>query len=188
MSATEERLLSLEDVADRLQVSDQSVRRWIKAGKLAAYKPGLEWRIRPSDLEDFLETRSYPKVQAPLPSGDPQAGRRYSPTDQEIKSLVRWLSFLEHRLNDGNLTREEIAHDLDAASAFGIRKDPALYPDEVFDKFMRLSADRTRRSRSRHAPIGGSVRRGKGSADVRKGPRHHATAPTQQPPTTQRRM
>jgi excisionase family DNA binding protein len=138
MSATEERLLSLEDVADRLQVSDQSVRRWIKAGKLAAYKPGLEWRIRPSDLEDFLETRSYPKVQAPLPSGDPQAGRRYSPTDQEIKSLVRWLSYLEHRLNEGNLAREEIAHDLDAASAFGIRKDPAQYPDEVFDKFMRL--------------------------------------------------
>ena len=138
MSASEERLLSLEDVADRLQVSDQSVRRWIKAGKLAAYKPGLEWRISPSDLEDFLETRSYPKVQAPLPSDDSQVGRRYSPTDQEIKSLGRWLSYLEHRLNEGNLTREEIAHDLDAASAFSIRKEPAQYPDEILDKFMRL--------------------------------------------------
>src|SRR5829696_4890771 len=70
MSVSEERLLSLEDVAERLQVSDQSVRRWIKAGKLAAYKPGLEWRIRPSDLEDFLETHSSPKVQAPLSSAD----------------------------------------------------------------------------------------------------------------------
>jgi excisionase family DNA binding protein len=138
MSASEERLLSLEDVAGRLQVSDQSVRRWIKAGKLAAYKPGLEWRISPSDLEDFLETRSYPKVQASLPSDDSQAGRRYSPTDQEIKSLGRWLSYLEHRLDEGNLTREEIAHDLDAASAFGIKKDPARYTDDVRHHFMRL--------------------------------------------------
>ena len=138
MSASEERLLSLEDVADRLQVSDQSVRRWIKAGKLAAYKPGLEWRISPSDLEDFLETRSYPKVQAPLPSDDLQAGRRYSPTDQEIKSLGRWLSYLEHRLNEGNLTREEIAHDLDAARAFGIGKDPALYPTDLVGNFLQI--------------------------------------------------
>jgi excisionase family DNA binding protein len=53
----EERFLSLEDVAERLQVSDRTVRRWVKDGKLAAYKPGREWRIRPSDLEEFLESR-----------------------------------------------------------------------------------------------------------------------------------
>lgn len=61
MAASEEQLLSLEDVASRLQVSDQTVRRWIKSGKLAAYKPGLEWRIKPSDLEEFLQARSSPK-------------------------------------------------------------------------------------------------------------------------------
>ena len=57
MLAAEERFLSLEDVAERLQVSDRTVRRWVKDGKLAAYKPGREWRIRPSDFEEFLETR-----------------------------------------------------------------------------------------------------------------------------------
>ncbi len=57
MLAAEDRFLSLEDVAKRLQVSDRTVRRWVKDGKLAAYKPGREWRIRPSDLEDFLESR-----------------------------------------------------------------------------------------------------------------------------------
>lgn len=57
MLAAEERFLSLEDVAERLQVSDRTVRRWVKDGKLAAYKPGREWRIRPSDLENFLESR-----------------------------------------------------------------------------------------------------------------------------------
>jgi len=62
MAASEEQLLSLDDVASRLQVSDQTVRRWIKSGKLAAYKPGLEWRIKPSDLEEFLRARSSPKA------------------------------------------------------------------------------------------------------------------------------
>jgi len=101
MSVSEERLLSLEDVAERLQVSDQSVRRWIKAGKLAAYKPGLEWRIRPSDLEDFLETHSSPKVQAPLPSAD----QRRSPTAAQldaIEGLKRYCDLLE-----GSLRRQE---------------------------------------------------------------------------------
>src|SRR5215212_1012982 len=62
MAGSDEQLLSLEDVASRLQVSDQTVRRWIKSGKLAAYKPGLQWRIKPSDLEDFLQARSFPKA------------------------------------------------------------------------------------------------------------------------------
>lgn len=63
-----EQFLGIEEVAVRLQVSDQTIRRWIKSGKLSAYKPGREWRISPDDLEEFLKSYSYPKVQAPLPS------------------------------------------------------------------------------------------------------------------------
>jgi excisionase family DNA binding protein len=92
MSVSEERLLSLEDVAERLQVSDQSVRRWIKAGKLAAYKPGLEWRIRTSDLEDFLETHSSPKVQAPLSSAD----QRRAPTPAELNAIETLKGHRDH--------------------------------------------------------------------------------------------
>ena len=55
MAASEEQFLSLEDVASRLQVSDQTVRRWVKSGKLTAYKPGLEYRIREADLQRFIE-------------------------------------------------------------------------------------------------------------------------------------
>src|SRR5215207_9320422 len=69
MAASEEQFLSLEDGASRLQVSDQTVRRWVKAGKLAAYKPGLEYRIKGSDLEEFLKTREVsPKVLRRSPS------------------------------------------------------------------------------------------------------------------------
>lgn len=58
--AAEERLYSLEEVAERLGVSERTVRRWVKAGDLPAYKPGREYRIKPVDLDEFLEER---KVQ-----------------------------------------------------------------------------------------------------------------------------
>jgi excisionase family DNA binding protein len=61
-------------------VSDQTVRRWVKAGELAAYKPGKEYRIKGSDLEEFLQTREVsPKVQSPLPEfGDGQRLSRFA--------------------------------------------------------------------------------------------------------------
>lgn len=57
MLTAEERMYSLEEVAERLQVSERTVRRWIKSGELPAYKPGREYRIIPSDLDAFLEAR-----------------------------------------------------------------------------------------------------------------------------------
>jgi excisionase family DNA binding protein len=67
---SEDRFLSLGDVAARLNVSEQTIRRWVKSGRLKAYKPGLEWRIAPEDLDEFLEMRSSPKPQA-SPSPEP---------------------------------------------------------------------------------------------------------------------
>ena len=90
MRATAERYLSLQEVGDELGVSDQTVRRWVKAGELAAYKPGKEYRIKGSDLEEFLQTREVsPKVQSPLPEfGD---GRRLSRfAEAIIAAAARW--------------------------------------------------------------------------------------------------
>jgi excisionase family DNA binding protein len=59
--------MSLQEVGNELGVSDQTVRRWVKAGELAAYKPGKEYRVKGSDLEEFLETREVgPKGPRPL--------------------------------------------------------------------------------------------------------------------------
>jgi excisionase family DNA binding protein len=66
-TATEE-LLSLPEAADRLGVSVYTVRRWIKDGKLRAFRPGKEYRIREVDLEEFLQAREVrPKGPAPSP-------------------------------------------------------------------------------------------------------------------------
>ena len=50
-----EKLLTPEQVAERLQVTERTVYGWLRRGKLPALKLGRLWRIRPEDLEAFLE-------------------------------------------------------------------------------------------------------------------------------------
>jgi excisionase family DNA binding protein len=62
----EERHLSLSEVAELMEVAERTVRRWIKAGRLKAYKPGRDYRIPESAVKDFIErSEAYPKAQAP---------------------------------------------------------------------------------------------------------------------------
>ena len=51
----EDRNLSLSAVAGSLGVSERTVRRWIKSGKLKAYKPGRDYRIPESALRELVE-------------------------------------------------------------------------------------------------------------------------------------
>lgn len=46
----------LQDVAERLGVHIQTVRKWIKQGKLKAYKPtGKKLYVKDEDLRAFIE-------------------------------------------------------------------------------------------------------------------------------------
>jgi excisionase family DNA binding protein len=56
---TPERLLTVEDVAERLQVTRESVRRYLRTKQLAGTRLGTKagWRIREADLERFMEAR-----------------------------------------------------------------------------------------------------------------------------------
>ena len=51
----DENLLTPEQVAKRLQVTERSIYWWLRRGTLPALKLGRLWRIRPEDLEAFLE-------------------------------------------------------------------------------------------------------------------------------------
>jgi len=53
----EDKLLTIEEVAEILRVSSRSVNRYIKSGRLKASKLGV-WRIKRSDLDNFLEETS----------------------------------------------------------------------------------------------------------------------------------
>ena len=54
-----DRLLTIKDVAYRLQLSERTVRRLVDAGELLAFRVGRQWRILPKDLQKYLD-RSRP--------------------------------------------------------------------------------------------------------------------------------
>jgi excisionase family DNA binding protein len=55
-----DKLLTAQEVAKRLRVSERSVMRYIKAKKLRAIKIG-QWRIKEVDLARFLNGNSNKK-------------------------------------------------------------------------------------------------------------------------------
>ena len=54
-AVTPERLLTPEQVAERLGLSVLTVRAWLRAGTLPGVKPGGRlWRMREVDLDDYI--------------------------------------------------------------------------------------------------------------------------------------
>ncbi|MDP9479767.1 MAG: helix-turn-helix domain-containing protein [Actinomycetota bacterium] len=85
---TEERV-TLQEAADTLGVSEQTARRWVKSGKLKAYRPGLRYLIPASAIQELLEEEA-PKAAAP-PSPEPERD-----PEEERRFLVRgWKLILE---------------------------------------------------------------------------------------------
>lgn len=54
---TDEKLLTPEQVAERLQVTVQTIYTWMRSGYLPSVKMGRLWRIRPDDLENFIKSQ-----------------------------------------------------------------------------------------------------------------------------------
>jgi len=51
----EERYLIPREIADTLRVDILTVYQWLRTGKLRGYKAGGVWRIKESDLTEFLQ-------------------------------------------------------------------------------------------------------------------------------------
>ncbi len=54
-----EQLLTVDQVAERLQVNEQTVRRWLRDGEITgiAFGGRTGWRIREEDVQAFLDRR-----------------------------------------------------------------------------------------------------------------------------------
>jgi len=52
-----EKLFTIKEIAKYLRVSERSILRYIEAGRLRASRIG-QWRIKESDLENFLKENS----------------------------------------------------------------------------------------------------------------------------------
>jgi excisionase family DNA binding protein len=51
----DDRLWSIREVANYLAMSQDTIHDWIKSGRLRASRIGRYWRIRPRDLEAFID-------------------------------------------------------------------------------------------------------------------------------------
>lgn len=104
----EERHLSLGEVAGVLSKNERTIRRWIKSGKLRAYKPGRDYLIPESAVGELLEgSEVFPKGLAPpLPLEDaewrgaeePEEGGPYYNAFEAIGRLLamNWKEELAH--------------------------------------------------------------------------------------------
>jgi excisionase family DNA binding protein len=50
-----EELFTVQQVAERLQVRQRTVKRWLLSGQLRGLKAGRKWRVTPSAIEAFLQ-------------------------------------------------------------------------------------------------------------------------------------
>ena len=105
------------------------------ARKIAAALGVVISDLLPEDADSPLGGRP-PSVQLTL--NGVLAEERRRPTESELKALDRWVSYLERRMDKAHLTLSEIEHDLDAALAFGFRKAPSEYPDDISDRLLQV--------------------------------------------------
>ena len=52
--ATPEKWVNLEDIAEHLSVSTDTVRTWIKDGKLPFYRAGKRYKFKISEVDEWL--------------------------------------------------------------------------------------------------------------------------------------
>lgn len=53
----DDRLLTIEQAADYLQIAPKTVREWLRVGRLPGVKIGRVWRIREASLRAWVEQR-----------------------------------------------------------------------------------------------------------------------------------
>lgn len=98
----EDRHLSLSEAAQLLDMSERTVRRWIKSGKLKAYKPGRDYRVPESAIGKMMEeSEAYPK--APGPARQPDLEEPAGPEVLErgdASSAAVWQMEYENRLDE----------------------------------------------------------------------------------------
>jgi excisionase family DNA binding protein len=79
MEDPEDRLLTVVEVAKYFRVDPESVRRWLREGKLLGINLGRApgWRIRVGDLQTFVNERHTKPGEVPAEpddNGDPDDG------------------------------------------------------------------------------------------------------------------
>jgi transcriptional regulator with XRE-family HTH domain len=138
----EARALTQVELAAQADISPRSVAGY-EAGS-GARPPTVRKLAEALEVEigDLLSEGDHPKGAAQpsvqLTINGVLAEELRRPTDRDIKTLDRWLSYLEKQLDENKLDGEQLNHELDGALASAIMKAHALYPGEIQDQFLRV--------------------------------------------------
>jgi excisionase family DNA binding protein len=84
--------LTVRKAAERLDVADNTIRNAIRSGKLKAYKILSTYRIKPEDLDSFIESCRVDdsvRATAPLVRSRAEVGRPFKHLDGR-RSLAAW--------------------------------------------------------------------------------------------------
>ncbi len=107
--------LSLAEAAERLGISERSAYRWVKSGKLRAYKPGRDYWIPESAVTEIIEQSLVrpKKVEAP-PSQQLTLNGELA-EERRAAEYQRWADFVdlyasrwERRIETGDFDRSSL--------------------------------------------------------------------------------
>ena len=57
----DERLLTIDEVANFLNINPMTIYSWVREGKIPAFKIGKVWRFQKSEIDKWLKKQKYKK-------------------------------------------------------------------------------------------------------------------------------
>jgi excisionase family DNA binding protein len=72
----QERVLTVPEVAEQLRVTEETVRRWLRSGRIRGISLGSKragWRIPESEVRRLLSGGSFPAPMTSTPNGGQEA-------------------------------------------------------------------------------------------------------------------
>jgi excisionase family DNA binding protein len=72
--------LTIEEAAGRVKVKPDTLRLWLRTGRLKGLKAGRLWRVKTTDLETFLEQSAKKALERHDPVPDHEAQDDNPPT------------------------------------------------------------------------------------------------------------
>jgi len=59
---TEECWSSLDEIAQHIGVNKDTIRNWIEKGDIPAYKVGKQWKVKVSEIDDWIKSGKSAKI------------------------------------------------------------------------------------------------------------------------------
>lgn len=93
----DKRLLTIEEIALRFNVSKSTVRRWIQSKKLVGHKVGVQWRFDPDSVKEAFEQGRLSGVNTTV-LRDKSKSSYEKAIEWAIPTLMRWRTWLKEKL------------------------------------------------------------------------------------------